>query len=185
MVKISRNVLLSGLSGTFGKEFVIQKNGVIRSLPDKTKLKRTDGQKKNSNRFLQANAYAKTIKTDPELYNLYKAACKPGQRPHNLAISDFLHSPVIEDVDLTNYKGKSGDTIRITARDDFKVTEISLKIVLPDGKLVEQGAAVQKAGSFDWIFITRTNNADLAGTQVIVDARDLPGNITERSFVCQ
>ena len=46
----------------------------------------------------------------------------------NVAVADFFHAPEIEEVDLEGYSGKTGELIRVKARDDVQVTRVAVLI---------------------------------------------------------
>ena len=96
-----------------------------------------------------------------------------------MAVADFFHAPDIDEIDVTNYRGAVGDTIRIRATDDFKVKQVHVTISNADGSLVEQGDAVQQANEIDWLYTATTANESTAGDRIVIRASDKPGNITE------
>jgi hypothetical protein len=61
--------------------------------------------------------------------------------------------------------------------DDFAVKSVHVRIINADGSLVEEGPAVNSAGSA-WIYTAAQNNESLDGDKIIITASDLPGNIT-------
>ena len=97
----------------------------------------------------------------------------------HVAVADFFHAPDIDEIDVTNYRGAVGDTIRIRATDDFKVKQVHVTISNADGSLVEQGDAVQQANEIDWLYTATTANESTAGDRIVIRASDKPGNITE------
>lgn len=92
-------------------------------------------------------------------------------------------APKIKEVDLNNYTGQPGSTIRIRAIDDFKVKSVSVTITNDDGSLVEKGNAAISSNGVDWIFTATANNANLSGDKIVIRASDIPGNITESSSI--
>jgi hypothetical protein len=65
----------------------------------------------------------------------------------------------------------------ISAKDDFRVAEVIVSIRTAAGLLVEEGNAVLNPVKRDkWIYTATQNNAALAGSKILVTARDLPGN---------
>lgn len=53
-------------------------------------VKPTERQKHQRLNFKEAQAFAKQYLSDPERKAFYKEKCKPGQRPHNVLISELL-----------------------------------------------------------------------------------------------
>ena len=96
-----------------------------------------------------------------------------------LSIADFLHAPAVEQIDLSGYTGQAGETIRITASDDFEVTGVAVSITDAGGTVLEQGAATASDGVWDYI----TKAALPAGQQVSIEvtATDRPGHKTTKA----
>src|SRR5689334_13253606 len=59
--------------------------------------------------------------------NSYKAEERvQHKRACDLAMSDYLSAPVIQDVDASAFHGVSGDVICVQARDDFRVDGVEV-----------------------------------------------------------
>jgi hypothetical protein len=85
-----------------------------------------------------------------------------------LAISDFHCLPSIQQLDLSNYKGRSGDTIAIRVVDVIGLAEMTVSIVAQDGTPVECGKAVEMgARSGQWTY-TATQFVSL-GTHIFIE----------------
>ena len=97
---------------------------------------------------------------------------------YNVAVADFMKAPDIDEIDITNYTGKVGDTIRVRAIDDFKVVQVQISIINADGTILEEGNAVLQDNGLDWIYTATQQNDNLDGDKIIVRASDKPGNIT-------
>ena len=94
-----------------------------------------------------------------------------------MIIADFLTAPLVDQIDLNDYSGRAGDTIRIRASDDFEVAGVTVSISGSEGQPIEHGAAVLSSMKWGrWLYTTTTSVA--AGTQVRVEATatDKPGN---------
>ena len=96
---------------------------------------------------------------------------------YNVAVADFLNAPDIDEIDLTNYHGVIGDTIRVWTTDDFKVVQVRVMIANGDGSVVEQGDGVQQSNGIDWLYTATAVNESTAGDRIEVRASDKPGNI--------
>ena len=94
-------------------------------------------------------------------------------------MGDFSHAPDIDEIDVTQYKGAVGDTIRIRVTDDFKVKQVQLAIYNADGSLVESGDAVKQTNEIDWLYPATVVNETTAGDRMVIRASDQPGNIAE------
>ena len=80
--------------GRINKNLVIRQYSdgrtVLSIYPDMSKVKPSAGQKEQRMSFKEAQAYAKQYLSDPANKAAYKDKCKPGQRPHNVLISELL-----------------------------------------------------------------------------------------------
>jgi hypothetical protein len=87
-----------------------------------------------------------------------------------------MHPPVVEDVELSGYTGKKGETIRISARDDLAVATLRLTVRDRSGTILEEGAAVQVKAGLTWLYVAQT---DVPGGQIVqiqATATDHAGN---------
>jgi hypothetical protein len=84
-----------------------------------------------------------------------------------------INSPETEELyrQAATEKGKKSFT------DDFAVKPVSVRIISIDGSLVEEGEAVQSAGSL-WIYTAVQNSEHFDGGKIIITVSDLPGNLT-------
>ena len=91
-----------------------------------------------------------------------------------------LGSGVVDEVyQLAAYTGKTGETIRVRASDDFGVVGVGVAIRDTDSKVLEQGAATASSDGA-WTYTTTTNLP--AGQQVVIEvsATDRPGHKTTK-----
>ncbi len=106
-----------------------------------------------------------------------KNRCETGRAL--LRLGDFLNAPVVDQIDVSAYNGKAGDTLRITASDDFEVAGVEVAIHDTGGAVLEHGAATAADGH--WNYVT---TADLPPGQPIsieVTATDRPGHKTTKT----
>jgi hypothetical protein len=180
MAKQKNNVVTHGLSGKIGDLLVFsQRDGkTIVSKVAQRKAKATKKQKAQRKRFQRAILYARAI-IHSEKGQVYQdvAAKKGGVSGYNIAVADFLHAPDIENVDLSDYKGKIGNEIRIEATDDFAVESVHVEISSANGSIVEEGNAVKNESGI-WIYTATTDNTILEDNRIVITASDLPGNLT-------
>jgi hypothetical protein len=91
---ILKNPLDYDFRGHIDKKIVVRqyfgRRTVLSAYPDMTNIKPSDNQKKQRLSFKEAQAFAKQYLSDPERKAFYKEKCKPGQRPHNVLISELL-----------------------------------------------------------------------------------------------
>ena len=122
--------------------------------------------------------YAKGQMQNPTAKAEYEALLSEDNRnPYAVAVADFLNAPDINKIDLSNYTGNKGDTIRIQVTDDFMVMSVSVRIENPDGSLVETGNAIQQPNVIDWLCTATAKNTTVAGDKIIVRATDKSGNM--------
>jgi hypothetical protein len=89
------NNSLKDLRGKIGRQFVVKQYGdkiVISSYPRKSKKKPSPLQKNQRIKFLEAVAYAKAAKADPEKAASYNKTKLKGQTIYHAALSDFMKS---------------------------------------------------------------------------------------------
>ena len=186
MVKIKKNLLLTGLVGALNKQFVFKQYGnvtVISAYPDMSKVVKTEKQRKENHKFRQAMAYARSQMDDPAAKAEYKVKAKGLQKPHNVAISDFYHPPEIKTIDITRFHGQKNDIIIIHAMDDFKVVMVSIEIINANGVLLEKGEALEKTIWY-WEYSLLATYENTRGFRILAHAWDKPGNETVREIVC-
>ena len=180
MAKAGKNLILYGVSGKIGDQIVIRQRGgetIITQAPGKRTGEPTEAQKKHQEQFQQAIIYGKAAIADEATKEEYQEKAEGMKTAFNVAVADFLHAPQIDEIDVTNYAGNKGDTIRVRATDDFKVVQVHIEIYNSDGSLVEEGDAVQQENGLDWIYTCTVDNTDTSGDKIVVKASDKPGNI--------
>jgi hypothetical protein len=98
-------------------------------VPDTEGREPSEAQQAIRDRFRQAAVYGKMVMADPETKAIYEnAAAAKGKPLFSLMIADFFNAPSVDEVDVSGYSGKAGDTIRIRAHDDFDVTGVNVAI---------------------------------------------------------
>ncbi len=181
MAKVGNNVVTSKLSGKLGDQIVFRTRGsktYVSVKPNKTEKEATDEQMEHRRHFQEAILYGKSVNANADIKAAYKDAATGNQSAFNVAVADFMSAPHIEEIDISNYAGQAGDTIRIRAVDDFKVVEAVVNIYNSDSSLVENGQAVQQANGIDWIYTATSQNGSIEGDKIVIIVSDLPGNIT-------
>ena len=115
---------------------------IVRHRPVRT-APFTAGEIASQRHFGRAVAYMKNLPGQPAEHALYKQAGRISRtRACDLAMADFLNPPVINDINLSGYTGKAGETISVAAVDDFEVVTVCLTVTELNGTLMEHGAAV-------------------------------------------
>ena len=122
--------------------------------------------------FREAIAYGKA-KMREEVY--ITRADGTRKSPYNLAVADWFNRPQILEVDLTAWKGASGDVIRLRAQDDIGVRQVAVTISDEEGAVLEAGQATD-LGALWWEYTT--TNSHTGRLTLTIAARDLPGHDT-------
>ena len=159
MAIIQTNALVKGLSGSLGK-LVFRQYGSKTILAGKGRSSRKQSawQQENRNRFKCASAYAKAamLNADKKAYYWHKAKKLKLPNAYTAAVSDYMRKGEIKETDISQYKGKAGNTIRIkTFKKDFAVHQVQVIIRYADGQIVESGLAYKKDQG---VFLYKTTN---------------------------
>ncbi len=115
---------------------------------------------------------------DPATKTIYEEAAKAkGQPVFSLTIADFFNAPSVDEVDLSAYAGRVGDTIAIRAHDDFDVTAVTVALTKADGSAIEEGAAAETPpDSGRWLYKATTAVPTGTSVKIAVTATDRPGH---------
>src|SRR3989337_1546981 len=181
MSQVFDNIVLSGLTGSLGGKLVLRRGRrgqpIVSAKPVFAPNREfTAAQKEHQQAFREATAYAKSARRE----NVYLArAEKTGQTPYNVAVADWFNKPQITALDVTGWKGQTGQTIRIKAIDDVRISRVSVVITDGNGLVFEQGNAQPGDASW-WTYIT-TAQAN-GNRRLDVTALDLPGNKAQTTW---
>jgi hypothetical protein len=174
------NVVTRGYRGRIGNLIFRRwgKKTVVSLAPDVANRKWSKVQKANRLRFRDAMAYARKALGDPDKLKYYRKKAKGMQTVWNVAVADYMKKPQINEIDVHNYKGQAGNTIRVAARDNFQVAGVILSIVDAQGFEVEGGMAVEMPNG-NWIYKAMEPNPSWHGGRIVVRITDLPGNVVK------
>jgi signal peptidase I len=187
MSKIINNPIMKGVSGMLGDVVVFREyrgTTIMSNRPKKSGVL-TPQQEVSKSNFMRAVNYAKKQVADP----ITKAEYQPSSQSkmssaYTAALTDYLTAPTIHEIDVAWYNGAIGDSIVMRASDDFKVMSVDVTILLPNGALAEQGAAILIPDSVDqYEYKATTAQMKAAGMKVIVTVKDKPGNTTLKEIV--
>lgn len=182
MAKVALNPVLETLHGKVG-DLVFRRyhdDVIITRTPGTAGRPPTGGQAAVREQFRLATVYGKAVMADPAKKEVYaSAAARKGVPAFALAIGDFFHPPVVDEIDLSAYTGHTGDTIRVRASDDVKVTGVALAIRDTGGTVLEQGPANAQDGM--WVYHATTNLTTGQHVSIEVTATDLPGHTGKRT----
>jgi hypothetical protein len=165
MAKVKNNPVVEGISGSVGGMVFRQLPGGetwVSGKPDFSRRKFSEGQKNHQSRFKEAVAYAReAAKTHPIYAQLAAGTVKS---PYNWALSDWFNPPVIHTIE------RKDKLIRVEASDNVMVKKVQVTILDAEGKVLEQGEAIQIKGSEWWEY------ASLKEGNAVAEAWDLAGN---------
>ncbi|WP_440135316.1 hypothetical protein [Chitinophaga sancti] len=176
MAIIKDNVLFQLISGSLGNQITIyQRNGqtIVAKKRGRSKKKPTRKQLDARMMMAEAAAYAKAILKDPEIKAYYQSLAGPGQNAYNMAIKDAYKAPEVQNIAVVD------TTVVVTAKDEFRVAEVEVRVVDSAGVILERGKAVLGRNGVDWYYKVGSLPA---GGVICVLVVDLPGNETLREF---
>jgi hypothetical protein len=127
----------------------------------------------------EATTYANFAQAQEFYINRARAT---GTTAYQIAITDWLGAPEVLEINVDDWSGESGQTIRVKAKDNVRVARVSVVIRDADENILEMGEAVQsEPGSAWWDYTTQSFVTTEPFPMVEAIAQDLPGNID--SFV--
>ena len=177
MAKVHDNLVVQGISGSLGDQVVFKHYSDGRTILSKKPTFPadrvfTEKQQDHQSGFKEAAAYAKRAARTEAIYA--EIASGTSKTAYNVALADWFRPPEIGAIDLSGWTGQAGESIRVKAVDDVRVTRVMVVISDEAGVAIEQGAAVQ-VDDLWWVYTT--TQAVPGHTRVIAAAQDLPGNI--------
>ena len=178
MAIVKNNLLLQMVRGTLGDQLTIyERNGVIIMAAKRGPSKKKPTQKQLEARYKMrlAAAYAKAMLRDPELKAAYAAKAGPGQNAYNIAVRDAFNSPEIQNIRL-----EEEQTVVVSAKDDFRVANVTVHVLDAQGKSMEMGKATMGRNGVDWSYKVQQLPP---GGKIVAIAEDLPGNVTRKEML--
>ncbi len=170
MALLKDNALFQYVEGSIGDQISIYKrNGqtIVAKKRGRSRKKPTKNQVLARQKMAEAVGYARAILKDPEMKAYYQSKAGPGQNAWNMAISDALKSPEVQNIQAKD------NAVVVTIRDKFAIAAVDVKITDAAGILLEKGKAVLSRNGVDWHY--RAANLP-GGATITVIAVDLPGN---------
>jgi hypothetical protein len=187
MATIRNNPLIKGIRGMIGKTIVfrVSRNGetLISNRPRKSGVS-TSHQQYSKQRFLKAVSFAKDVMKNPKSKAEYEIFTgHQFTSAYSVAVADFLKSPEIAQIQVSNCDLFQPAQINIVVIDYFPAQNVSVEIRSASNELIEIGEAnLQQGSSSLWVYAT-TRNAIPGGSIVNVTAKDKPGNVTVKALV--
>jgi len=174
----STNPILLGFSGKLGNAVVFRRVGrkiVMARVPDRWRKEPVGKQIGTCDEFKFASKWAKKTLENPEMLAAYREKAGNGRSAYNVAIKDYLTSPVVSDIDVSKYHGHAGDRITVTAKKDFRVKEVTVSIIGPGGVELEHGTCTPGVSWKQWHYTASAEAGNPAGLMVTAVAKDYPG----------
>lgn len=160
MATVRNNLFVRGLSEAQGTQLVVRKNRSGRAIVSASPTF-------DENRIF----------SEAQLEKFQEAALGGREtRTDTVPMVDFVHAPEISELDIHDWNGAAGETIRIKAVDHLRVEQVNVVITHSTGTALEQGAATRAEGNW-WTYTTTTTAPSQA--RVVVTARNLPWDIAE------
>ena len=179
MENIDRNQFARGWRHPFGRQFVTHQTGSGKSITASKplfddSLAYTETGTIRQAAVRDAGTYASFAQTQ-DLY-LRKAEAT-STTPYALALADWFIAPKVLEIDVDNWTGNVGETIRVKAKDNVGVAHVTVIIRNAKGEVLEMGEAVQaKEGSPWWNYTTQNSVLLTPFPTIQAIAFDLPGN---------
>jgi hypothetical protein len=185
-MKATLSPWMKGASGTSGQTVFRQLNGetIMSAKPGKRKTPPTPEALEIQDRFLDARDYAKDVQRKPELLALYQeAASDAGKSVYVLARQDWYKPARISAITFGEYNGEVGKMITFKARDVIGIRKAIVTLTdAEQGTLIERGLATQEyAGTTDWMYTTTERVPAGVTVNVLIEAYDYPGNVSEKT----
>ena len=177
MAIVKDNILLQLVRGTLGKQITIyERNGQIIMAKKRgpSSKKPTQKQLEARHKMTMASVRAQIMLEDPQIKAYYESLAGPGQNAYNMAVKDAYRSPEIQHIRLEN------EEVVVTAQNEFRVAEVEVKVMDTEGVITGSGRAFLGRNGVDWYYKAI---ALPAGGKVIVVAKNLPGNLTEKELL--
>ncbi|HLO29658.1 MAG TPA: hypothetical protein VK249_11015 [Anaerolineales bacterium] len=179
MAKAYRNIFFHRLTGATGDQFVNPKTHSGKAIFANKAMfddqrQHTKTQTTDQAAIREATTYANFAQTQ-EFYILKaKRTCTTS---YNIALTDWFGAPEVLEINVDDWTGEIGQTIRVKARDNVMVAHVWVVIRDAEDEMLEMGEAVpSEAGSAWWDYTTKSLVKMEPFPIVEALAQDLPGN---------
>ncbi len=190
MAKVVLNPALQVLSGDVaGFVYRQQSDGSVvvarRTLPDPNR-EFSEAQEEQMQKFKEASARYRRLMEDEDTQTAYQQIIAERgleSRLRALVIGDILKAPKVSTIDLSNFHGEAGNTIRLIAEDSVGVSRLTLSIFDATDNAVTESAEMpmngKVSGTVEWMYTVTENIVAGHEVEVRVAAYDLAGNVME------
>lgn len=187
MAKVFDNPITEGLSGKLGRRLVFRKGRGGKTIVALSPVFSEDrvfneAQLAQQEAFRLATQYAVGAKDNPIYVNLAKGT---DATAYNLAVADYFGKPDVLEINISEWTGQIGQTIRVKAQDNVRV--MSVRVMIRESNntatALEEGEAVRsETNGLMWVYTTKTVVPMTPGTRIDAFARDLPDNVGGHSL---
>lgn len=187
MARIVLNPAIRVISGDVsGFVYRQQSDGSVvlakETLPDPERVL-SEAQQAHLQRFKEASARYRRLIEDEGVKAAYeKIMAERGStaRMRAMVIGDILKAPKIGTIDLSNYTGAIGNTIRVVAEDNVGISRLELSVFdMAAGTVVETAQMPvdgKVAGMVEWVYTATVDVPAAHPLEVKAAAYDLAGN---------
>ena len=183
MAIVDKNSLLASVHGSVGNAVVVhQKRRIIFRSKPVVSPKKTRARRTHQTKFGRASKWASgMLKGAPDVAAVYIEAVRGTDwSAQQLAISDAMNPPTVDDVDVAAYTGRKSETIRVQANAGVNgplsvpLKSVRVEIRSLSGALLEQGPAVVVGAVWEYVAQGEVPPTELV--KIHVTAEDYPGN---------
>lgn len=170
MAKAKKNPITQGTSGKLGNIVYRQTKGgktIMCKIPDFSNRQFSQDQLSHQDRVKLAAAYGKVASKENPIYA--KKAEGTDRNAYNIAFADAMKPPVLHGIEY--FDGR----LRVNVWDNVMVAKVTLTILDPEGRALEQGDAELVCG-VHWEYQPVNKG------RILVEAWDLPGNVAQHEF---
>jgi len=111
----------------------------------------------------------------PKMPRTWRCTYKKRRYPQECCqycMADWFHPPEIKEIDISDWHGQIGQTIRVQAIDDVQVKQVNVMITDENDVILEQGVAMAEEGGW-WTY--RTTAAATGNRRYWCRRRTCPG----------
>ena len=178
MAKLYNNISIIPLASASADQFVNPKTRlgktILASKPMFDDARKCSETKTHQAAIREATTYANFSHTEKAYINKARGT---GVTAYYTALADWFCVPKVLEINVDDWTGKIGQTIRVKARDNIRVARVSVVIRDTEQNVLEMGEAVQsEAGSAWWNYTTKSVVKMTPFPIVEATAQDLAGN---------
>jgi len=179
MTKKTVNDFTKTYSGIFGNEVVLKSKKGLSTMTIPTKLPEKDPtlvQNHKRDQFVLASKYAKHVLQNPDLLAAYEPKRESARSMYVMIMANYMKRPVVVQINSDGYHGNPGDLISVSAYDDVKVTGVTLEIIDPDNKVVEEGPCTYNTVTSDYDYIATSQVTAKPGMRLRAAVFNIPNH---------